>query len=215
MSQDPSPPTISATQRPVGATAVGSPVTPPQTPPALELGPAASPIWIEYLVLLCGCGLSLWLTEILGLKVDESSQEASWKRSLPLLLFFPVGLVSVWPVLFSIGRIRGRSKRLTLVEGLWGVLWLFDVLLIATICVYANVDWSEFDVVEKDDVKSIGRGLLVIVGALSVVAGIVFALIGRIFSGHKAWTHHFGIAMLLWPAIPILLIQIGNVTIQF
>ncbi len=215
MSQAPSSSSSPETQQPAAST-VANPV-PAATPQTLtpEPGPATSPIWVEYFVLLCGCGLSLWLAEILDLKVDEASRESSWKRILPQLLFLPVGLISMWPILFAIGRARGRSKLLSLVEGLWGVLWLFDVLLVVAICVYANVDWSEFEAVNKEDVKSIGRGLLIIVAALSGLAGLGLAVVSRFFSGHKNWTHHFGIAMLLWPAIPVLVALLGNVTIQF
>jgi hypothetical protein len=171
---------------------------------------------VEYLLLLLGCAISLLLTEYTGLKAVRTDHSPGWMSPalatiLPYLLLLPVGLILWWPVFFALGRLRGRPHDLSLVEWIWGCLWLGDLVLVIGIISFhalgANVPALE-------TMREIIGPLLRVLSV--VLAGVAIGLVGLGYWLRlpRPWTHHFGLAMLLWPLLSQILLWLGHVQLE-
>ena len=183
--------------------------------------PAAFPIWSDYLVILLGCAFSVILAGYGKLRVTAPDPPPSWLSTsiithMPALLYLPIGIYLGWPVFFAVGRLRGRSGKLTSAEWTWGVLWLLDLLLIGLILINAG-ETPEFlkKFVDADMVRqSVGS----ILGWLSVAfagLGIGLTVWTRFQKEPRPWTHDFALALMLWPLIPMSIIRLANLQVQF
>jgi hypothetical protein len=181
----------------------------PTNPPSA----ATFPYWWDYLFMLLGCGISLVLAHFITLRVTRSDLTPDWLPNaliaeLPRLLLLPVGIYLWWPVFFLLARFRGRSPQLSVAEWLWGFVWIFDLALVA-ILVWLRAGELPSHVTDFIDRQTIRENLEVIVRWLALgLAGsaVLIALLVRTSGAPKSWTHHFAVALMLWPLVPVGLI---------
>jgi Na+/proline symporter len=190
---------------------------PAPKPPAPVETRAIVPTWIDYFLVLAGVGLSLFLTELVGLRTYRTDLSPGWMtaelaRILPHLLLLPVGIMLWWPLFFMLGRLRGRPKELTRAEWLWGLVWLADLFLVGLIT------WSQFQAVpefmDRHELhQNVGSIMRLLVLALAAIA-VLLAGVSAMKREPVPWTHHFGLALLLWPMLPLLVLWLGRVELH-
>jgi hypothetical protein len=186
------------------------PVARPKGPP-----PLPRPNWFDFLLILLGCALSLLLTDLSGFRAVPGESTPAWlgeplrssspdvQRTLlgllPYLLFLPLGILLLWPLFYFKQRLGGRTQGPTAGEWLWGLTWLGAVLLTTWILWQGLGSVPEFLSPEKVK-KGIFVGYAVGVLALGAVA-LLTGLVDLIARWPRPWTHHFVIALLIWPAL--------------
>jgi hypothetical protein len=129
-------------------------------------------------------------------------------KIVPYLLLLPAGILVWWPVFFALARLRGRSAELTGAEWLWGVAWLLDVALVGFIVWCHFQGWPTF-LDRHEWQQSFGTILRLVVLVLAGIA-VVLAGLSAVQRVPPPWTHHFGLALLLWPVFPFLLMWVGQ-----
>jgi hypothetical protein len=163
-------------------------------------------LWLDYLLILAGSGLSLFLTELGGLRVVRGDDVASTLgRSslavLPFLLLLPVGVILFWPAFYATQRVQGRTQGLTLGEWLWGVAWLLVLVLTAWI-VWMHTGRAPEFVASHAFRRNVVVGYALAALSLGVIAVLITLtdLVGR---WPHPWTHRFALVLLTWPALPL------------
>ncbi len=169
---------------------------------------------VDYFLILAGCGLSLLLVEWSGLQAappGEGAATAVWKI-LAYLLFLPQGMLLGWPLFFATQRLAGREQALSAGEWVWGVAWLGSVALVTWIC------WHYFGTLPEFLQPGSFKKTVVFVYVLYVLtlAGIaaVIVLIDLVGRWPQPWTHSFGLALLIWPILPLAGLWLGNVKLE-
>jgi hypothetical protein len=173
-------------------------------PPAC--GTVSRPTGLDYLFLLLGCSLSLFLLQISGpLAPEPKDHNPSWLNEyvlpiLPAALYLPQGVILLWPIFYSTQRLRGRPQALSAGEWLWGVAWLGTVLLTAW------GFWRHFGSPPGfvEDLPYPPQLIWTVI-ACPAMAGVAL-LIGllNLFGRWKQpWTHTFGLVLVFWPVIPL------------
>jgi hypothetical protein len=195
-----------------------SPVRPKGPPPLPR------PNWFDFLLILVGCALSLLLTDLSGFRALPGESTPGWLTEplqrvppgatldvvpapsqrtllnlLPYLLFLPLGILLLWPLFYFKQRLGGRTQGPTAGEWLWGLTWLGAVLLTVWVLWQGLGSVPEFLSPEKVK-KGIFVGYAVGVLALGGVA-LLTGLVDLIARWPRPWTHHFVIALLIWPAL--------------
>src|SRR5262249_35422453 len=154
------------------------------------------PGFVDYVLLLCGCALSLLLVEWSGLRavpVQEVGPGAETVlRLLPHLLFLPLGIILLWPLFYATQRLGGRDTGLSAGEWVWGLAWLGAIVLTAWFA------WRHFG--SAADADKIKRGVLVgyavAVASLGLIA-LVIGLIDLIGRWPQPWTHQLCLALMI------------------
>ena len=184
--------------------------------------PAGFPFWLDYLFMLVGCAISLVLSKYTYTRITQTDVTPGWIPDplivvLPALLLLPVGIYLWWPVFFIATRFRGRTKDLTVAEWLWGVIWLLDLLLVLVIFwLYMGhvpemlVDYVDMNMI-RDNAGGVLRGLSLCLAGLA----IVIALLARLSRTPKSWTHHFALALMMWPLVPMGIIWWARLVVEF
>jgi hypothetical protein len=106
-------------------------------------GPVSHPTGLDYLLILTGFALSLFLQQISRLEVSLGADAPNWAIPtviplLPTFLILPQGVLLLWPIFYATQRLLGRPQALTAGEWLWGFSWLGTVFLV----VYAG--WARW-----------------------------------------------------------------------
>src|SRR5688500_14536066 len=108
--------------------------------PAIPVpAPPPRPNWLDYLLILVGVALSLVLTDLSGYRALPTADTPAAVsgvalRSVPHMLFLPLGILLLWPLFYLTQKMAGRTEPLTPAEWLWGVAWLAAVALAVWIC---------------------------------------------------------------------------------
>lgn len=207
MSQAPAPSAL-----PAHAAAPAPLATVSQAPPLFT-----TPTWLDFVLILLGVVLSLYLTNLAEVRVFRSTATPSWlgeglAQAIPAVLLLPIGIYLWWPIFYSTARFRGRSENLTLVEYLWGTAWLIDLVVIGLI---VGKHWEiNLVVIDQTTIRSYASwGLLIIATGLAIL-GTLGGMAGLVQRTPRPWTHHLGIALMLWPVLPLLLIWIGRLRLE-
>jgi hypothetical protein len=172
---------------------------------------------VDYLLVLLGCGLSLVLSDLSGLRAARTGQTPEWivpalVRVLPAVFFLPAGIFLMWPLFFFTGRLRGRSPDLTWAEWLWGLVWLLDLALVGAVLWKSEGNLADY--VPPELLRnSVGPLLRLVLLGLAGLA-LVLALATVLIRSPRPWTHHFGLALLLWPAVPFALLWLGKLQLD-
>jgi len=184
--------------------------------------PVSWPTWVDYLFILCGCGVSQFLTllcEGRGLHVSLPREESPSLlvqpliTMLPFLLLLPVGIVLFWPVFHATQRLRGRPSGLTFGEWLWGVAWLLAVVL--TTWIVWHYAGSPPEILVSDSFKRhliVGYALAVL--SLGLIA-LLLTLIDLVGRWPQPWTHGFGLVLLIWPNLPLAAVWAWDIRVGF
>jgi hypothetical protein len=155
---------------------------------------------IDYLLLLAGAGLSLYLIDLGPLSVEASGNitDPALKAGiefLPRLLRLPEGVILLLPFFYLLQMILGRRDSLTAGEWLWLLSWVGTVLL-TVLAVFRHLNVLPEFIREK---------LLLIqfvwyVGfELAMAAVALLLILAGFFRPARPWTHQLGLALALWP----------------
>jgi hypothetical protein len=162
------------------------------------------PTLVDYLLLLAGAGLSLFLMDLSPFTVEANDNIGNpGLRAaipfLPRLLRLPEGVILLLPLFVAPQFWFGRREGLTAAEWLWLFSWFGTALLtvigaadslsLLPVIVRANLLWIRF-------VWYLGFDL-----AMACVA-IALIVIG-FFRPGRPWTHQLGLALALWPVPPL------------
>ncbi len=171
---------------------------------AAPVRPLSRPTLVDYLLLLVGAGLSLYLIDLNPLQLDPSDAVTNptlraGVAFLPRLLRLPEGIILVLPFFLVAQWPLGRREGLTTGEWLWLLSWCGTAFLTGlTVAVHFGL------------LPEIVRANLLLIqfiwyiGFELAMAGLalVLAIIG-LFRSPRPWTHQLGLALALWPVAPL------------
>ncbi len=162
------------------------------------------PTLVDYLLLLAGAGLSLYLMDLSPFTVEanDSIGNPGLRAAIPFLprlLRLPEGIILLLPLFVGPQFLLGRREGLTAAEWLWLFSWCGTALLtvmgaadflnLLPAIVRANLLWTRF-------VWYVGFDL--------AMAGVAVALVMiGFFRPGRPWTHPLGLALALWPVPPL------------
>jgi hypothetical protein len=183
------------------------------------------PTGVDYLLILVGCSLSIFLAQVSRPVPRPQANAPAWvvetllefppdqrgnlpelpadqPRAFPvliLMLLLPQGVILLWPLFYTLQRLRGRPQTLSAGEWLWGVAWLGTVLLTAwTLWLH----WSPPDFA-KDLLYSPQAIWTVLVLPSMALIAFIIGLVSLIARWKQTWTHTFGLVLILWPVFPM------------
>jgi hypothetical protein len=174
------------------------------TPP-----PPNRPGLLDCFLLLCGPALSLCLCRVPLFDVKPNGNITdplvlSFLPLLPTLLRLTEGIILLWPFFFAGQRLRGRTQGLTAVEWLWIFAWPGVATLNALVNANQWVPTPDALLPYKDYLFYWPQlaWYVLVVPSLALVALLIglLVLFGR---EPPLWTHVFGLALLVWPVLPL------------
>jgi hypothetical protein len=164
------------------------------------------PHLLDYFLLLLGFGLSILLARLSPLPVEALETVADPRlRSavsyLPDLMRLPEGVILLGPLLFALQFLVGRRQGLTSIGWLWAFSWLGVLVLTGLLA------WRHFFPESAPPVIARAPWLWYMILAPSMAALAVVLGLLSLFSRRPApWTHTFGVALLVWPVPPLVVI---------
>jgi hypothetical protein len=169
--------------------------------PAVAVSPSR-PTLLDYLFLLAGCSLSLYLIRLQPLAADPGDGvPGPWRDLflfLPDLMRVPEGILLLWPLFFATQFLRRRPQPLTSAEWLWVIAWLGTTIL-AGLAVSrflpALSGFAEYGPV------ALRLWYMVLTPAMGAL-GVCLTLYGLVGRGPAPWTHGLALALVLWPLAP-------------
>jgi hypothetical protein len=184
-----------------------------QVSPRIEPASASRPGFIDYFLILCGGGLSLLLVEWSDFKVSagEGSRLAgsALVRIHAYLLFLPQGILLGWPLFYATQRAAGRDAAMTVGEWVWGLAWL------GSMCLVGYISWKHFGGAPNPDGFKKTMMLAYVVFVLTTAAiAVLLLLIDVVGRWAHPWTHHFCLALLIWPALPLAALWLWNLKLE-
>ncbi len=166
------------------------------------------PRFPDYFFILTGLALSALLAGLSGLQVRSARASSSalmqaLTQVFPTLLFLCLGVVLLWPVFYLTQRALGRTQELTWGEWLWGLAWL-GALLFTTWIVWKGLGTIPEFLATAGFKHGVMIGYLLSILSLGGLA-IVLYVVGLVRRVPSPWTHTFGLALLIWPLLPLAL----------
>jgi hypothetical protein len=163
------------------------------------------PSLVDALFLLAGCALSLYLIPLNPLAATPAEDPpgpvaAALLAFLPGAMRLPEGILLLWPVFFATRRLLGRREALTGGEWLWVLSWV-GVAALAGLDAWGV--WGSPPAFLHTRPRLLWY--MIFVPAMSALAAVL-ALAGLVRRRYPPWTHLFGLALVLWPALPLALI---------
>ncbi len=166
------------------------------------------PTLVDYVFLLLGCSLSLYLLSFSPLRVqavreNESALLKEFIAFLPAAMRLPEGIVLMGPIFYLTQLARRRTRGLTSLE--W--LWFLNGLGIAILVGVSVWDRSGMMPDSLTPYAAMPRKLWYLVFAPSMaVLAAVLGVLGMARREAVPWTHTFGFVLLVWPAASLLAI---------
>jgi hypothetical protein len=162
------------------------------------------PTLVDFLLILAGVSLSAFAAPFSGLHVEPQPDmppfvQPQLLQALPTFLLLPLGPLLLWPLFYGTQWVLGRRQPLTWGEWLWGISWLGHLLLIGWVAWATLGEPPAF--LNPEPYRPPVVWVVLVVPALALIA-LVLALGGLIGAWRKPWTHAFGLALALWPALP-------------
>jgi hypothetical protein len=163
------------------------------------------PTLVDYILLMGGFCLSLYLMDIAPLQAEAAeSEESPVVRQvvafLPRALRLGDGLILLWPFFLATQRLRGRRQPLTGAEWLWVVSWC-GVALLSGLGV-SDVLGATPEILQRGGVTLRRLWYVVFVPSMGVLA-LVLLLGGLLRRSPPPWTHSLGLTLVLWPVAPL------------
>jgi hypothetical protein len=176
--------------------------------------PVSRPRFLDFFLILIGCGISLFLARLPLLREPAPNGlplAAGVVPVLPALLRLPEGVLLLWPVFYLSQLVLRRSQSLTAGEWLWLFAWLGTALMNGLAAVLHSGVLPE--VVRAHAAVWPGAiWYLVLVPSMALIA-VVLALFGLFRREPPPWTHHLGLALIVWPLLPLAgLLTFGKLT---
>jgi hypothetical protein len=166
---------------------------------------ASRPTLFDYLLLVSGFALSLFLFRLEGLKVAPASGAPAAAAThlvpiLPQLVRLPEGVILCWPLFLLAQRLLGRKQGITSGEWLWIIAWLATALLTG---LAAWQTWGVIPEVLRERLPwAFLVGYLIVLPSMAAVA-VVLLVLGVFGRWQLPWTHTFGLVLIVWPALPV------------
>ena len=162
------------------------------------------PSLVDYFVLLLGLALSVFLCRAGPLPVAPKDFVAAPLRpavaALSDMMRLPEGVLLMWPIFLVTQRLRGRKQGLTSIEWLWIISWV-GVVGLAALTAWKN-GLGYPDAVQGYLLLAPRLWYVILVPSMAAVAVVLRFL--SLFSRQAApWTHSFGLALLVWPVLPL------------
>jgi hypothetical protein len=169
------------------------------------------PTIVDYIILLFGFALSFYLIQVRPLPVQpadwvQDERARSFAAFLPDLMRLPQGVILMWPLFLIVQRLRWRKKNLTSIEWLWVLSWL-GLALLAVLAVWdAPRGVPPYLQLPDSVMPYVGAAVwwwyLLFVPVMAAL-GVLFWFFGLFARDPAPWTHSFGLALLLWPLLPL------------
>jgi hypothetical protein len=160
---------------------------------------------VDYLLLLGGCGLSLYLMDLKPLHTGPAEGvSGDFARSFAVFLARPLrlteGIILLWPAFYLTQLVRRRREPLTGAEWLWVVSWL-GVALLTALAAWENA--GTLPELLRPYVQA-PRKLWYVVFVPSMAAlAVVLGFAGLLRRGPAPWSHTLAMALILWPIVPL------------
>jgi hypothetical protein len=159
---------------------------------------------LDYLLLLAGAGLSVYLMQLGSFTVEASDaigqiQLRAFIAFLPSLLRLSEGIILLLPVFFVLQLVRGRRDGPTAAEWLWLLSW-FGTAFLTAVGVCEHLDLLPGFVLAH---LLLVRFIWYIGFELAMAALAVVVLCVGFFRPPRPWTHQLGLALALWPVAPL------------
>jgi len=190
----------------------------PQPPPAAALEPPSRPRLFDWLILFAGIGASAYLAKMTGLvmtlppAIEPNAALQTLLDILPMLLFLPVGVVLCWPIFYATQWVCGRRQSLTMGEWLLGLAWL-AALVFTGWCVGKGTGSLPELVTDADFKRHAVTGYVIFMFSMGALALVIW-LVGLLGRRRQPWTHTLGLALMIWPAVPLLIVWLGNIKME-
>jgi hypothetical protein len=166
--------------------------------------PLSRPNLVDFLLVLAGASLSLYLMQLGPLRAEAPTDVEVRLRLFVAFLPGPLrlceGIVLLWPLFFSLQRLLGRAQGLTGGEWLWVFSWLGVALLTGLSAWDTLGELPSF--LQPHAIRPRIFWYMVFVPVMAVVA-VVLALLGLLSRTPRPWTHSFSLALMIWPALPL------------
>jgi hypothetical protein len=172
--------------------------------PVKPIPEATRPHFLDYLLILFGAGVSVLLAELGGVQeapAQESTASAALARGFFIALFLSLGIVLLWPIFFVLQKVMGRKQEMTWGEWLWGLAWLGAIFLTIWLILKGNDSLPGF-MASEDFKKGILLGYVLFVVSIGILAVLVY-VVSLLRRWIVPWTHTFGLALLIWPLVPL------------
>jgi hypothetical protein len=163
------------------------------------------PTLVDYIFLMGGICLSLYLMDIAPLRAEAAeSEESPAARQvvefLPRAMRLSEGVILLLPIFYATQQLRGRRQPLTGAEWLWVVSWV-------GVAVLSGVGISDLLGATPDMAQRWGSTLrrlwyVVFVPSMGALA-LLLTLAGLLRRGPPPWTHSLGLTLVLWPLAPL------------
>ena len=164
------------------------------------------PTLLDYLLLLLGCGVSLYLVRLGPLWVEPGEHVTNpilyevVASYLPTAMRLPEGVLLLGPVFFVLQVVLGRRQGPTGAEWLWVLAWLGTALLTG---LSAWERWGTLpEFAQPYTAKPRLLWYVLLVPSMAALAGVL-ALGGLLRRVPAPWTHTCGLALVLWPVAPL------------
>ena len=190
----------------------------PVSPAATQVSePTTRPRLVDYLFLWIGVGLSALFAEMADLRtvLREGTPGPALHavlHVLPALLFLPVGVILFWPVFHATQWITGRRQGLTVGEWLLGLAWLAAIAF-ALWCIGKGTGSLPEFLSGPQFKKYAVLGYILFMLSVGALAAVIW-LIGLVGRWRQPWTHTLGLALMMWPALPLLLVGLANIKLE-
>ncbi|HWG47585.1 MAG TPA: hypothetical protein VN688_32780 [Gemmataceae bacterium] len=171
------------------------------------------PTLVDYIFLLVGGSLSLYLLSLSPLLVKPSSDNPStalraFVAFLPAAMRLPEGIVLMGPIFYLMQLLRRRGWGLTSLEWLWTINGL-GVAVLAGLAVWHRSDTLPA-FMQPYATMPPKLWYLIFVPSMAALAALL-GIVGMVRRVAVPWTHTFGFVLLLWPIAPLLgIISLGK-----
>jgi hypothetical protein len=177
----------------------------PEPETAFHSLPVSRPTLVDYLLIFLGMCLSIVAGRYSGLHVEPHPDGPPFVTAhllpwLPTFLLLPLGVLLLWPMFYGTQWLLGRKQPLTWGEWLWGISWVGHLLLIGWVVWATLGEPPAF--LNPEQHRPPVVWVVLVVPALALIA-LVLAVVGLIGARRQPWTHAFGLALALWPALPL------------
>lgn len=159
----------------------------------------------DYLLVLLGFALSTYLTRIDPLAVEARDMVADPRLRtaatyLPDVMRLPEGVLLLGPLFLVTQVVAGRRQGLTSIEWLWLLSWL-GVAALASLTAWKTA--VVFPAAVLPYLALAPRLWYVILVPSMAVLGVALRVLGLFSRRPAPWTHSFGLALLVWPVLPL------------
>jgi len=163
------------------------------------------PMLLDYLLILLGLAVSTYLTRIDPLPVEAREMAADPRLRtavsyLPDVMRLPEGVLLLGPLFLVTQFVTGRRQGLTSIEWLWLLSWL-GVVALSGLTAWKTVIVLPANVLPY--LTLVPRLWYVILVPSMAVLGVVLRVLSLFSRRPAPWTHSFGLALLVWPVLPL------------